>query len=200
MHKQLRQTPYMQRTHCEKVLAKSTGRCDRCHEPVHVRKPYSLQKSMAYLLVATILLFPANTEPVMTISQLGSGHADTILSGVISLANAGIWGIAIIVFIASILVPFFKIAAMLTLLLTVHFKRPLNKAHCTRLFAIVRFIGKWSMLDIFIVAVLVSLVNLQNLAQVESGLGATTFALVVIFTMLSANAFDTRLLWDLEHE
>jgi paraquat-inducible protein A len=174
--------------------------CPRCGATLHSRRPYSLQKCWALLISAAILLLPANLLPMMTIVSFGSGQPDTIMSGIIKLAKEGLWGIAAIVFIASIIVPLFKLISLSLLLLAVHFHLPLDRQHCQRLFRLISFIGRWSMLDIFVIAVLISVVSFGQIASVETGMGASCFGLAVVLTLFATEAFDTRLIWDLEHE
>ena len=176
------------------------NRCLRCGATLHSRQTYALQRCWALLISAAIFLVPANTLPMMTIKSFGSGQPDTIMSGIIKLAQEGLWGIAAIVFVASIVVPLFKLITLTVLLITVQLKLSLDKRHCQRLFQLVSFIGRWSMLDIFVIAVLVSIVSFGQLASIETGMGASCFSLAVVLTLFATSAFDTRLIWDLEHE
>lgn len=171
-------------------------RCPRCGATLHARKPGALSRTWALLLTALCLLLPANLLPVMTVSRFGQGEPATIIDGIIQLSSHGMWGIAIIVLVASVLIPVGKIIAMIILLLSVQFAKTENLQYKMRLFRIVQWIGRWSMLDIFVVGVLVALVRFGNLASITGQPGATAFAGVVVFTMLAANSFDTRLIWD----
>jgi paraquat-inducible protein A len=142
------------------------------------------------------LYVPANLLPIMHSTTLGKSQSDTILSGVVYLVNLGMWPLAIIVFVASILVPILKIVILAYLLVSVQLdsvRRPLDRA---RLYRFTEFVGRWSMVDIFVVTILVALIHLGQLASVEAGPGALYFAAVVILTMLAAFSFDPRLIWD----
>lgn len=174
--------------------------CPRCKSRLQPRIPSSVSRTWALLLTATIMMFPANLYPVMTVVYLGDGTPDTIYSGIIKLAEEGMVPIAVLVFIASILVPFLKLVGIMLLLLTLHFRWRLSKTQCTVLYRIIEVIGAWSMLDLFMISILVTLVNMGTVAQVSAGPGATAFASVVVLTMLAAITFDPRLLWDLQEE
>jgi paraquat-inducible protein A len=172
--------------------------CPRCGSPVHLRKPNSLQLTWALLITGIIAYFPANLYPVMTVVSLGRGQSDTIMSGVIYLLLHGDWPLALIVFVASVLVPLLKIVVLLYLLLSVQRGSHLRRAQRTRLYRIVELVGRWSMVDIFVVALLAALVQVGALATIEPGVGAIAFTSVVILTMFAAMSFDPRLIWDQE--
>lgn len=179
---------------CHAVVANSIKRCPNCNNPIYWRKPESLSRTWAYLMTAIILFFPANLLPITYTSYLGSAaQPDTILSSIILLWHHGSYLIASIIFIASILTPFIKIAILIYFLthLEVH-KKPIWQ---TKAYKFIHFIGRWSMIDVFVVALLNALINGQ-LAKIEAGLGIFAFAGVVIFTMLATESFDIRLLWD----
>ncbi len=171
-------------------------RCVRCGARVFARHPDSLGRTWALLITAAILYIPANLLPIMTVSSLGKGEPDTIMSGVISLVHMGSWPVALVVFVASILVPTFKLVGIALLLISVQRHQPLSARQRIIMFRFIEWIGRWSMLDIFVIAILVALVNFGTLAQVEPNLGAVAFASVVILTMLAALTFDPRLIWD----
>lgn len=170
--------------------------CSRCGSPLHFRKPDSLQRTWAFLIAAAICYVPANLFPVMTVISLGQAESDTILSGAIYLLTHGMWPLALIVFIASICVPIAKIISLLTLLISVHRRSAWRPADRTRLYRITEAIGRWSMVDIYVVTILVALVRLGNLATIEAGWGAVFFGSVVVLTMIAAESFDPRLIWD----
>lgn len=176
--------------HCE------GERCPRCGARLHLRTPHSLSRTWALLLTAAFLLLPANLLPIMRVTLLGRGEPSTILEGVLELARHGLWGIALVVFAASILIPVGKIIALAGLLLAIQRGETSNLRQKMIMFRIVHWIGRWSMLDIFVVGVLVALVQFGNLAYIVGQAGAIAFAGVVIFTMLAANTLDTRLIWD----
>jgi len=171
-------------------------RCPRCGSPLHVRKPRSLATTAALLITAALLYIPANLLPVMHTHTFLDDQDDTIMSGVISLAHQGAWPIALLVFFASIVVPLLKLVALGEILIAVSRKSLQHAEQRSRLFRIVEFVGRWSMLDVFAVSILVALVQIQSLAIVEVRPGALAFAAVVVLTMLAAQSFDERLLWD----
>lgn len=174
-------------------------RCRRCGEVLHFRRHDSIAKTWALCLTSTLFLVLANIYPIMTVTYLGSGHPDTILSGVIALAELGMFPIAAVVFIASVAVPLLKLAALFCLLMMVQFNWSLDARQCTQLYRMVCFIGRWSMLDLFVIAILVTLVDLNGIATITGGSAATYFSTVVVLTMLAAHTFDSRLLWDLQN-
>lgn len=176
------------------------GHCPRCNAALSFRRPRSLQYCWAYTLAATFLLLPANILPILTVISFGQGDPDTIMSGVIKLWVSELQLIAAIVFIASIAVPVAKLVIIVILMLVVQMRLPLSKQQCTTLYRFIHLIGRWSMLDLFMISILVTVVHLGNIATVESGPAATAFAAVVVLTLLAANSFDPRLLWDLDHD
>jgi len=175
---------------------KETTHCDCCGASVHSRIDDSINRTWAYLLAALVFLIPANILPIMTIKAFGSGEPDTIMSGIVSLFDYGLYPIGLIIFLASIMVPLLKIMGLIILLLSVQGKLSMGTTERIRLFRIVDFFGKWSMLDVFVVSLLVSLVDLGEVATVYSGEGITAFCAMVILTMLASHSFDTRLIWD----
>ena len=191
------QAGYLSCPVCEAFCQVQAGpHCERCGAHLHLRDPHSLSKAAAYLIAAYILYIPANLLPVMHTETIFGAEDDTILSGVVVLLSTGSWPLALLVFFASIMVPLLKLFS-LTLLLISSWRRsrwlPLPR---TRLFRLVEAVGRWSMLDIYVVMVLVALVQFQSLASVYPGGGAFAFAAVVVLTMLSAQHFDSRLIWD----
>lgn len=172
------------------------ARCPRCHEPLHSRKHNSLSQSWALLITAYVLYLPANLLPIMRFSILGKGQPATILEGVQQLTHAGMWGLAAVVFIASVVVPVGKLLSLTYLLLSVQRGSRLQLKDRTRLYRLTEMVGRWSMVDVFVVAILVALVHFGTLAQVEPGWGITCFGAVVITTMWAAERFDPRLMWD----
>jgi paraquat-inducible protein A len=176
--------------------AEHGARCPRCGAALHERKPRSLERTWAWLIAAALCYLPANLLPIMKVTTLGRAQADTILSGVAYLLLHGMWPLALVVFVASVFVPLLKLAILFGLLVSVHRHsrwRPLER---TRLYRITEAIGRWSMVDIFVVTILVALVRLGNLATVEAQTGAVFFGAVVVLTMLAAESFDPRLIWD----
>ena len=170
-----------------------TIKCDRCGFKNHRLKPKSHYYTFIFTLTALIFYIPANVFPFMTMELYGHRSSSTIWGGIISLSESGSWAIALIVFLASMLIPFFKLAILLYLSLTARTKK--NPYFKTKLYQIIEAIGRWSMLDIFLLAVLVAMMKFGHLARVEPEPGALLFAMVVIFTMLASAFFDPRLLW-----
>ena len=170
--------------------------CPRCEAPLFVRRPHSLSTTAALVITAAVLYIPANLLPVMRTHEILSDEDDTILSGVISLAHQGSWPIALLVFFASIVVPLLKLVALGDILFAVWRGRVRNPRQRSRLFRLVEFVGRWSMLDVFALSLLASLVQIQSLAIVQVRPGVFAFAAVVVLTMLAAQSFDERLLWD----
>ena len=170
--------------------------CQRCGAAVSIRKPHSLAISWFFLVLAMLLLIPANTLPMMNILMFNRGDPSTIIGGVALLIHHGIYAIAAVVFIASFVVPLGKIASIVILLLSVQYRWPMSTKRRTTMFRIVEFLGRWSMLDVFVVAVMVGLVRLGQTASVEPGMGIVAFGAAVILTMLSSMSFDPRLIWD----
>jgi len=170
--------------------------CPRCGASLHLRKPNSLARTWALAIAAAILYIPANTLPVMTVVSFGRGEPDTILSGVQTLIAGGMWPLALLVFFASITVPVVKLVGLVYLLLSVHLKSRWRPRDRTALYRLIELIGRWSMIDIFMISILVALVRLGSIATVDPGAGATSFAAVVVLTMLASESFDPRLVWD----
>jgi paraquat-inducible protein A len=170
--------------------------CPRCGSRLHSRKSNSVARTWALLIAAALLYIPANVLPVMTVISLGQGAPSTILSGVEELAASGMWPLAVLVFFASITVPMLKLIGLGYMLITVHRGSAGRLRDRTRLYRVVEAVGRWSMIDVFMLSVLVALVRLGFLASVSPGLGAVCFAAVVVLTMLAAMSFDPRLMWD----
>jgi len=170
--------------------------CVRCGAELHLRKPRSLERTWALVIAAALCYVPANVLPVMTVTSLGKVQSDTIMSGVIYFLQHGMWPLAVIVFTASIFVPMLKLAILTILLVSVHRASSWRPVDRTRMYRITEAIGRWSMVDIFSISILVALVRLGNLATIEAGPGAVFFGAVVVCTMLAADAFDPRLIWD----
>ena len=183
-----------------RMPAQGHAHCPRCHSNVHVRTVNSVNLSWALLITAVIAYIPANFYPVMTVVSLGSSQSDTILSGVIYLMVNGDWPLGLIVFVASVLVPLLKMLSLAYLLISVQRKSLMNMKTRTRLYRLIELVGRWSMVDIFVVALLASLVQVGALATIEPGVGAIAFTSVVILTMFAAMTFDPRLIWDNEEQ
>ena len=170
--------------------------CPRCESHLHVRKPDSLQRTWALVIAAFACYIPANVLPIMETTSLGTTQYDTILSGIIYLLQHGSWHLALIVFVASVLVPLVKIAILIFLLISVHHRMNWRPRERTRMYRLAELVGKWSMVDIYVVTIMVALVQMGNLASIAAGAGAIFFCAVVILTMFAAMTFDPHLIWD----
>jgi paraquat-inducible protein A len=182
---------------CKQISAVDKhAHCPRCGSALHLRKPESLARCWAFLIAALVLYIPANILPIMVTTSLGDKQSNTIMSGIIVLWGDGSWGLALIVFIASMVVPLGKILALAVLLFSVQ-RHPLgNPRQLSRLYHLVELVGKWSMLDVYVVTLLTAVVRFDAFMSVHVGNGALAFGGVVVMTMLSAQAFDPRLVWD----
>jgi paraquat-inducible protein A len=170
--------------------------CTRCGAALHTRKPDSVARAWALLIAAYVLIVPANVLPVMISGSLFGSETDTIMSGVVYLWTDGSWLLAAILFIASIAVPFAKLIAMTFLLLSVQRRSTLAPEQRTRLYRVLEFVGRWSMIDIYVAAILTALVQFGGLMSIQAGPGAIAFGAVVVLTMFAAESFDPRLIWD----
>jgi paraquat-inducible protein A len=176
--------------------ATDPGHCPRCSGELSWRRHHSLQYTWALLIAAAICYIPANALPVLNTMSLGSVDSDTILSGVVYLYTSGSWPLALIVLIASVMVPLGKLVALAYLLIATQRGWRGNNRERTRLYRMVARIGRWSMLDVFVDTFTVALIQLQPLMSVEPGPGVLFFAAVVVLTMIAAESFDPRLIWD----
>jgi paraquat-inducible protein A len=172
------------------------GHCPRCGKGLALRRHNAVQRTWALLIAAAICYIPANLLPVMSTTTPTYAEADTIMSGVVFFYETGSWPLALIVLIASVMIPLSKIMALVYLLLTVQFRSIGGRQERVRLYRLVEFVGRWSMLDVFVVTFVVALVQLQPLMSVEPSAGVLFFAAVVVLTMLAAESFDSRLIWD----
>jgi len=172
------------------------GRCPRCDEELVFRKRDSIQRTWAYVIAATVCYVPANVLPVLTTTTAAGTDSDTILQGVVLLWSPTGWPMSIIVLVASIMIPSAKILAMAYLLVSVQRGSLRNNKQRVRLYRAVAFVGRWSMVDVFVDTFTAALVQLQPLMSVEPGPGLFFFAAVVVLTMLAVESFDPRLIWD----
>lgn len=170
--------------------------CPRCGARLHSRKPNSIARTWALIIAASIFYIPANLLPITHVISFGKEQADTIMSGVIYFVKSGSWPIALVIFVASVFVPLLKLFLLTFLLISVQRKSRWRPRDRTRLYRITEAVGRWSMVDIYVVTILVALVRLGALATIEAGPGAIFFAGVVIITMFAAMSFDPRLIWD----
>jgi paraquat-inducible protein A len=185
---------------CGYVCPDDVHECPRCDSSVHRRKPNSLTRTWAFLIAGLIFYIPANMLPVMYTTMLGSSSENTIMSGVIEFAEGGSWDIAILIFIASVIVPCIKFLVLGLLLITCQRRSTWAMRERSRLFRFIELIGYWSMLDVLVVALVAALVQFHGLSTIEPRLGILFFGLVVVMTMLAAMTFDPRLIWDAEVE
>jgi len=176
--------------------ADAVERCPRCGSVLHQRKPDSIGRTWALLITAFILIIPANTLPIMETGSLFGSQRDTIMSGVVYLWSSGSWALALLVFFASVVVPLAKLVALAYLLHSVQRQSTRKPQRRTRLYHWLKFIGRWSMLDIYVVTLLVALVQLQSLATIQAAPGAIAFGAVVVITMIASMTFDPRMIWD----
>jgi paraquat-inducible protein A len=174
--------------------------CPRCGAPVHRRRPNSIARAWALLLAGLIFYIPANVLPVMYTSLMGSGSENTIMQGVIEFWKSGSYGIALVIFIASVLVPCTKFLVLGVLFATSQRRSRWAMKERAKLYRLVELVGYWSMLDVLVVAMVAALVKFQGLSDIEPRIGILFFGLVVIMTMLSAMSFDPRLIWDGDNE
>ncbi len=170
--------------------------CKRCDGRLQSRDTESLQRVWAWLIAGMIAYIPANVYPMLLTSTLVERSESTIMGGVVELFEHGSWGIATIVFVASVMIPVGKFIAIMYLAISVQRHSASNRHERHKAYEVVEFIGRWSMIDVFVVAILSALVQLDTIATINPGIAAVSFALSVIFTMLSAQAFDSRLIWD----
>ena len=170
--------------------------CVRCGSHLHARKPDSIGRAWALMIAGVILYGPANFYPVLTVIQLGSGAPSTIMGGVVELLSSGMYPLAALVFCASILVPVLKLLALGSMLVATGRGSARRLRDRTKVYRIVAAVGRWSMIDVFMTSILVALVHIGGLVTITAGSGAVSFAGVVILTMLAAETFDPRLMWD----
>lgn len=181
---------------CGKVSPVALGLCPRCGSHLHLRKPDSIQRTVALMLAAAALYIPANILPIMTVVELGDVTENTIVGGMMSFWKSGAYPIAIVIFTASILIPMLKMVSLTWLCLAASGKLHPSPGMLGKLYWFTELLGRWSMVDIFVVGILVALVQLGNYMTITPGPGALAFAGVVVITMFAAMSFDPRLLWD----
>ncbi len=182
---------------CNRVEPIGLYLCPRCGAHLHLRKPESMERTIAYAASATILYVPANLLPVLRLDGVTGAHQNTIVGGVVEFWQNEDYLVAAIIFTASVMIPILKLLAIAALCLSAHFGR--FPRAMTRLYRITEFIGRWSMVDIFVVAILVAVVQLGSVMSIHPGPGAISFAAVVILTIFAAESFDPRLIWDAAH-
>lgn len=181
---------------CCRIQDAGLPHCQRCGARMHLRKPESVQRCLALLAFALLVYIPANLLPIMVVTKVGQAEPTTILSGVALFWEIQAYPIAITIFVASVLIPGLKLLALGTLCAAVSGKIALNPLLANRLYFLTELVGRWSMVDVFVVAISVGLVKFGSVLEIQSSLGAVLFALMVVLTMLAAQAFDPRLIWD----
>lgn len=174
--------------------------CPTCNNDISMRKKYSLQKTWALLLVSIIFIIPANAYPITYLLKNNILYPDTIFSGIISLVDSDMVAIAMIVFIASIVVPILKIVALIFILLAVQLRWQFSANMQLLIFAFVDWVGRWSILDLFVISIMVAVFDKGNLLSVYPGIAASSFTIVVLTTLFAAHSFDTRLIWDAQDQ
>ncbi len=183
------------------TIVEQKGECPRCQSKLHKRIPNSLQKSTAFVLASIILYIPANVLPIMTYTSLGVTETDTIYSGVVELIGAGLYWIAVVVFVASIAVPVMKLVILSYLIWSVHARWTTGIKHRAFLYRLTEIVGRWSMVDVFVVTIFTAIVQFGFVYTVEPEAAIIAFGAVVVLTMIAAETFDPRMLWDaLEEE
>ena len=170
--------------------------CTRCNHIVRKRIKDSLQVSLALTICAILLYIPAMLYPIMEVTRLGVKIESTILEGVISFLEQESYFIAIVVFTASVIIPLIKLVGLLFIFISLKINVKMHNNRKILIFKFIEAIGKWSMIDIYVVALLASIVQLDEIFNIKGGIAATSFALMVILTMIAANRFDTRIIWD----
>jgi len=180
----------------QQLPAGQTALCPRCGAVLYLRKPNSITRTWALMAAACIFYIPANVLPMTITSSLGSTSTDTIMSGVIYFLFHGSPEIAIVIFVASIFLPIFKLIILAYLLISVQRKSAWRPRDRTQLYRITEAVGRWSMVDVYVVTILVALVKLGVFARIDAGPAAVYFAAVVVITLIAAESFDPRLIWD----
>ena len=182
---------------CGRVTYGQEGsRCSCCNSVVRTRRPNSIPRTWALVVASIVLYIPANFYPVLTLTRLGSGSPSTIIGGAEELLQSGMWPLALLVFVASIMVPLMKLVSLVVMLVTAQRGSAWRLHDRTTLYRLVDFIGRWSMIDVFMLATLAGLVRAGTLATIQPGLGAICFGSVVVLTMVAVSCFDPRMMWD----
>jgi len=174
--------------------------CPRCGEEVVYRKKNSIEHTWALVIASILFYIPANMLPMMHVHTFAGTQSDTIISGVLYFLHSGSYLIAAVIFIASIIVPITKLLILVYLLISVQFQKGANKVKKKKLYQLTELIGKWSMVDVYVVAIMIALVHFGGLSEIKAGQGANYFLLVVILTMIAAMRFDPRLIWDIKED
>lgn len=186
--------------HCRHLQSKEHKECIHCGEHLEQRHANTWILTLLYTLAASLAIIPANLAPMMIVSTLGSDSGSTIMEGVLYFMDHGDYPLAAVIFIASVAVPFFKLVVLYFLLWISYFNKTELAPLGTKLFKTIHAVGKWSMLDVFVVGLIVSMVQFGELTSIASGPAAISFCLAVVFTIIASNTFDPRILWDTKGE
>lgn len=178
------------------VMHAKKQKCSRCQTVFSARKPKSIEYTLAWTIAALVMFIPANAYPIMIFYTLGQSEASTIFDGIVIFIQLGMLPVAVIIFVASFVVPLGKMIGLFILIYSARYPTKLTLVQRGKLYHLVEFLGPWSMLDVFVVAVMAAVVNLGFITSIEVAPGITYFALMVIFTIFAAESFDPRLLWD----
>jgi paraquat-inducible protein A len=181
---------------CGRLSPSTSAACSRCGATLHSRKLKSRERTWALLVTAVLLYLPANLLPVMQVVSLGRLQADTIMGGIFYFLRTGSWPLALLIFIASVVVPILKIIVLAALLISEHRRSRRWPGHRARLYRLTELVGRWSMVDIFVITLMVAMVELGSVATITPGPGSVAFALMVFSTILAVQCFDPRLIWD----
>ncbi len=181
---------------CQKVSSMKRHHCPRCGTPLHARKEDSISRSVAFGLAGILAFIPANIFPIMLVTQFGAEEDTTILGGVATFWASGAYPVAIIIFVASIMIPGLKFLSIAILCAAATGKITINPKRANTLYFLTELVGRWSMVDVFVVAILVGLIQMGNLMSIEPGGAAIAFGIMVVLTMISAHSFDPKLIWD----
>ncbi|SDL09928.1 paraquat-inducible protein A [Aliiruegeria lutimaris] len=183
-------------THCARVWPIGTAACARCGARLVSRDEKSMSRVWAWWFVGLLCYIPANVFPMLQTTFLARTSGDTIVGGAIVLMMHGAIPVGLVILLASVVIPIAKFIAVAYLALSVQFRLPSDQLRRMKLYELVEFIGRWSMIDVFVVAVLTALVQLSVVVSIQPGSAAVAFALAVVFTMLAARSFDSRMIWD----
>lgn len=181
---------------CGRANSAENHQCERCGTSLHMRKTDSVQRCLAYSVASIIAYIPANIWPIMNVDELGSISHKTILGGVVEFWGSGVYIVSIIIFTASVMIPGLKLLSLFSLCAVAKGWLKIDAKRATKLYYLTELVGRWSMLDVFVVAILVGLIQIGDLMSITAGPAAIAFALMVILTMLAAHSFDPRVIWD----
>lgn len=181
---------------CGRAQNAQRKRCERCNTPLHLRKHDSIQRCLAFCLASIIAYIPANIWPIMIVQEFGTSEPTTILGGVVQFWQSKVYSVSLIIFTASVLIPGLKIASLFWLCAVAKGWAQAEGKFATKIYWVTELVGRWSMLDVFVVAILVGLIQIGNIMSISAGPAVVAFALMVIFTMFAAHSFDPRTIWD----